>query len=446
VGASPHDRGTTTDAAASLVGEAVRGRYVLVVGEDHMAVKPLFPGELVIGRDEACDLALSNARISRRHARLIVGDEVRIEDIGSTNGIKVCGVRLERGVPAPLPLGESVRLGPYILMIIARSAGAAVSDDGLPRPSLVVHDPTLEGKTELIERVARHGVNVLIQGETGSGKDVLARTLHTLSGRTGELVAINCATLTAGLLESELFGHEQGAFTGATRSKPGLLELAAGGTVLLDEVADLPLALQGKLLRALEAGQVYRVGGVEPIQLRARVIAATHRVLLDEVALGTFRQDLYFRLNGITFEVLPLRRRRPSIAVLARRFLDEAARAVGVPTPRMTPAAQAALATHDWPGNVRELRLVIERALLLAGNGAIDAAHVLLSPGRVPVADDPGADERARFVAVARAFRGNTAAMGRALQTSPSQVRRLARRFEIDLDALRKEPETSQEP
>jgi transcriptional regulator with PAS, ATPase and Fis domain len=284
----------------------------------------------------------------------------------------------------------------------------------------------------------------LIRGETGTGKEVLARTLHALSQRPGELLAINCAALTGTLLESELFGYERGAFTGAQRAKPGLLEVAGRGTVLLDEIGDLPLELQGKLLRALEARQVYRVGGVQPIQLEARVIAASHRSLPELIARGEFREDLYFRLNGITLELAPLRERRAAIPTLALEFLADAAREAGHAVLRFTPAALAALTGYDWPGNVRELRLVVTRAALLAGGDLIDARHILLEAAR-PTAepsDGPsdGLDGQTRdgFLAVAREHRGNASAIARALQTSRTHVRRLATRFDVDLDQLRR--------
>jgi two-component system response regulator AtoC len=441
----PRDRSTTVVSGGATPGVApALGRYLLVVGEDRLITVPLpARGELVLGRDASCDVELPHERISRRHARILLDRELAIEDLGSTNGIKVVGTRLERGVPAPLPIGESVKLGPFTVIVLAGAAGMAVTDDGVPRAELVVRDPTPEGATELLERVARHGINVLIQGETGVGKEVLARTLHALSARPGELVAINCAALTGPLLESELFGHEQGAFTGATRTKQGLLEIAGRGTALLDEIGDLPLELQGKLLRALESRQVYRVGGVKPIELQLRVIAATHRRLADEVARGGFRQDLYFRLNGITLEISPLRARRGAITALAERFLDESARSTGSAVPRIAPAAMAALIAHDWPGNVRELKLVIERAHLLAGSGTIEVGHVLLSPARAAtaaVADENAGEvgERARFLSLARAHHGNITEIGRALGTSRSQVRRLAQKYAIDIDALRK--------
>jgi two-component system, NtrC family, response regulator AtoC len=416
------------------------GRYLLIVGDDSLVTCTLPErGEVLIGRDAECEVALVHERISRRHARLHLGEDVIVEDLGSTNGIRVAGRKLDKGERAALPVGESLRLGPYTAILLAGAPDDATRSGELPRAAVIVRDPTPDGANELLTRVAKHGVPVLIQGETGTGKEVLARTIHMLSGRPGEMVAINCAALTGPLLESELFGHEQGAFTGANRAKPGLLEIAGTGTALLDEVGDLPLELQGKLLRALESRQVYRVGGVKPIDLGLRVIAATHKRLTDEVEAGRFRQDLYFRLNGITLEIPPLRDRKSQIPTLAAKFLSETARFGTAAAPRLSPRAIAALIAHDWPGNVRELKLVIDRALLLAPAGEIDARHILLSPARAHPTATPPVDERTRFVELAKQVGGNVSALARELSTSRSQVRRLAARFGVDLEALKRD-------
>jgi two-component system response regulator AtoC len=446
---SPTTIGDRGDQMSRDANRPAGGLYLLVVGGDQMLTHPLPPeSEIVLGRDPACAVPLADSRISRRHARVFVQrGEVRIEDAGSTNGIRVGNIKLEKGQSLALPLGDSVRLGPYTLIVLSNKA-PAVTDEGGHRAAVVIRDPSLAGKTELLERIAKHNVGVLIHGETGTGKEVLARTLHALSERGGELVAINCAALAGTLLESELFGYEKGAFTGAVRAKPGLLEVAGQGSVLLDEIGDLPLELQGKLLRALEARQVYRVGGVEPIELRARVIAASHRSLPELIARGAFREDLYFRLNGITLELLPLRERRAQIVQLAQEFLADVAREGNHAPQAFTPDALARLTQYDWPGNVRELRLVVARAALLAGGKAIDVKHVLLEsrvksePVPVVREDDPAEREpvttREQFLAIATEHRGNASAIARALSTSRSQVRRLASRFGVDLDQLRK--------
>jgi len=219
-------------------------------------------------------------------------------------------------------------------------------------------------------------INVLILGETGTGKEVLAEWIHTHSPRAGgPLVCINCAALTETLLESELFGHERGAFTGAEKTKPGLLVTAAGGTVFLDEVGEMPATLQTKLLRTLESRQVKPVGGVErPIDVR--FIAATNRDLEGEVLAKTFRQDLFFRLNGMSLTVPPLRDRPEEIEPLARRFLADASAAAKQRPPRLSEEALAVLVGYAWPGNIRELRNVMERALVLCEDDDIRPEHL----------------------------------------------------------------------
>jgi transcriptional regulator with PAS, ATPase and Fis domain len=230
----------------------------------------------------------------------------------------------------------------------------------------------------LIERIAGGAINVLIVGETGVGKEVIARTIHEKSPRAkARLVAINCAALSESLLESELFGYERGAFTGAVQPKVGLLEAAEGGTVFLDEAGEMPLSLQAKLLRVLDQREVFRVGSVTPRAIDVRFIAATNRDLAGEIARGRFRQDLFFRLNGIMVAVPPLRERVEEIVPLARMFVTKAARHARRGTePRLSNEAVAQLRAYSWPGNVRELRNVMERAVLLCTGDAIRPEHL----------------------------------------------------------------------
>jgi DNA-binding NtrC family response regulator len=224
----------------------------------------------------------------------------------------------------------------------------------------------------LAKRAAASNINVLIVGETGVGKEVLAEIIHGLSPRAQkQLLRINCATLTPTLFEAELFGHERAAFTDAREAKPGLLETAEGGTVLLDEIGELPLPLQAKLLRVIETHEVMRVGAVKSRTVDVRFLAATNRVLEDEVARGAFRQDLYYRLNGISLLIPPLRARVDEIEPLARSFVETAAKVAERPVPKIVPAALKLLLTYAWPGNIRELRNTIERALLLSTGDSI---------------------------------------------------------------------------
>jgi transcriptional regulator with GAF, ATPase, and Fis domain len=219
----------------------------------------------------------------------------------------------------------------------------------------------------VVEKVAVGTISVLLLGETGVGKEVVARAVHSLSPRHDQsFVAINCAALSESLLESELFGHEKGAFTGAAATKMGLLESAHGGTVFLDEVGELPLSLQVKLLRALEERQVLRVGGLKPRDIDVRFVSATNRDLEADVKTGSYREDLLYRLNGVTLQIPPLREREQEIDAMARVFADESAVALGRPSPSLSAEALALLRSHPWPGNIRELRNVVERAVLLA--------------------------------------------------------------------------------
>ncbi|HEX2660613.1 MAG TPA: sigma-54 dependent transcriptional regulator [Polyangia bacterium] len=279
-------------------------------------------------------------------------------------------------------------------MLTIRTVGGDFSPS-LPRREIVSRDPAMLALRSVVERVADADVNVLLLGETGVGKDVMASMVHASSGRCDRpFVGINCASLPEMLLESELFGHERGAFTGAVTSKPGLLETADGGTVFLDEVGDLPLVLQAKLLRVIESREVMRVGALRARRIDVRYVSATNRELARAVAEGRFRQDLYYRLNCVTLTVPPLRERPSDIAPLAEYFLRSACERFGYADRAFSAAAQAALGAHGWPGNVRELRNVVERAVLLAPGVSIEPEHLGLVAAVVPAADHrPRVDE-----------------------------------------------------
>ncbi|HEY3352486.1 MAG TPA: sigma 54-interacting transcriptional regulator, partial [Polyangia bacterium] len=263
--------------------------------------------------------------------------------------------------------------------LLARARAQAAGTPGGPRePLLLAVDPVMRRLHELCAQVAAGTISVLLLGETGVGKEVIAERLHRLSPRADRpLLRLNCAALSESLLESELFGHERGAFTGATQTKPGLLETAQGGTVLLDEIGDLSAGLQAKLLRVLEERQVRRVGGLKPRPIDVRFIAATHHDLEAEAERGRFRRDLYFRLNGVTLAIPPLRERPAEVEPLARAFVSAAcAQAERWPEPELAPDALRLLRGYPWPGNVRELRNVMERAVLLCRDAAITAAEL----------------------------------------------------------------------
>jgi DNA-binding NtrC family response regulator len=249
--------------------------------------------------------------------------------------------------------------------------------DSEARGSVVLENPAMRALYAIVDKVAPGAINVLITGETGAGKEILAQTVHRRSRRAEQpFVGFNCAALSESLLESELFGFEKGAFTGAVQAKPGLLEAASGGTLFLDEVGEMSLALQAKVLRAIESREVLRVGATRPRAVDVRFVAATNRDLEEEVAAGRFRQDLYFRLNGITLNIPPLRERVDEIEPLARLFLERAAGQMETAVPSISPEALAMLRAYSWPGNIRELRNVMERALLLASGAPIAVEHL----------------------------------------------------------------------
>jgi two-component system response regulator HydG len=255
-----------------------------------------------------------------------------------------------------------------------------------------------------LKRIAPYDSTVLVLGESGTGKELIARALHALGARArGPFVAINCATLSDAILESELFGHEKGAFTSADRAKPGVMETADGGTLFLDEVSEMGLGCQAKLLRAIERREFRRVGGTSKIRVNLRVVAASNVRLEDAVAAGRFRPDLFYRLKVLSVEVPPLRERREAIPRLAQRLLDAVTESAHLPPRRLTAEAQAQLTRHDWPGNVRELRNVMESAALTGPDGVIDVDDLppdvrQVRPGIIPIAVGTRLDEVERLV------------------------------------------------
>jgi DNA-binding NtrC family response regulator len=246
-------------------------------------------------------------------------------------------------------------------------------------PRILGTDARLRQVLVQLQRAAETDATVLIEGESGTGKELFARALHAFSARAdGPFVAINCAAIPETLLETELFGHEKGAFTGAAARKPGRFELAHRGTLFLDEIGDLPLALQAKILRALEQKRFERVGGTQPLQVDVRVVAATNRNLKQRVAQRQFREDLYFRLSVFPIQVPSLRERTDDVLLLARHFVDRFSRDVNKPSLVLSPAAVDELRAYAWPGNVRELQNCIERAVILCDGGTIEPRHLHL--------------------------------------------------------------------
>jgi DNA-binding NtrC family response regulator len=247
-------------------------------------------------------------------------------------------------------------------------------------PQIIGDAPSLKQAILALQRAAGSDATVLLEGESGTGKELFARALHALSPRSdGPFVAINCAAIPDNLLETELFGHEKGAFTGAVARKPGKFELAHRGTLFLDEIGDLPLALQAKILRALEERRFERIGGTQSLQVDVRIVAATNKALRAGVASKQFREDLFFRLSVFPIAIQPLRERQADIPILARHFVERFCRELKKKPATLAPSAIEELQKYPWPGNVRELQNCMERAVILSESDAIHARHLSLS-------------------------------------------------------------------
>jgi transcriptional regulator with PAS, ATPase and Fis domain len=416
----------------------------LMVGTGQNVTTHMLPeeGTLTVGRAPEASIRVEDPSVSRLHVRLHVGPLLRVEDLGSANGTRIGGARLLAGDLTLIPPGQVVEIGSSWMMVANAPLGgstmrseaaaleisvatAAAASSG-EKDGLVIRDSAMRNLHRLIERVALSDICVLLFGETGVGKEVFARRIHALSPRAEKpFLGLNCAALAATLLESELFGYERGAFTGAAQTKPGLLETAHGGTVLLDEIGDMPLAIQVKLLRVLEERQVLRLGGTRHRPIDVRVLSATNRNLEQAVEAGDFRRDLFFRLDGITLEIPPLRERQSEIEPLARRFAVLAAQRLGAKRdPEIDAAVYERLRGYQWPGNIRQLRNVMERAVVLSDGDPITVdllpvdTYVGPAPkpptpadGRLPAVDlDAGAnedDDRARIAAALEQCAGN---------------------------------------
>jgi len=391
------DDDATETAEHPSASHALPQLFVVVIEPTRARLVDLPPiGELVLGRGDEADIVLEDPKVSRRHARLLVAPgAIRLEDFGSHNGTWIDGKRVE-GTSA-LPLGALVLIGQTTL-VLARTAteptgttvdaGAEILRAG--DVEIVLADASTIRAFTLVRRVASATLPVLVHGETGTGKELVARALHALSPRQSKpFIALNCAALPDTLVESELFGHERGAFTGAVQAKAGLLERADGGTLFLDEVAELTPQTQAKLLRALDTKRVTRIGGTREQSLDVRLVAATHRDLAAAVSAGTFRADLFHRLNGAPVTLPPLRARPREMSLLAKRFLDAAARELGRAPMRISTGGMARLSAHGWPGNVRELRHVMEHAAATIDGDVVEAADLEERLGRsIPTASD----------------------------------------------------------
>jgi transcriptional regulator with GAF, ATPase, and Fis domain len=351
--------------------------------------------EIRIGRGREADLQLPDPSVSRLHARIFrVGEQYFLADT-SRNGTFRDGKRISQ---LPLESGQSFRIGPYEIHFSREEHSTADADPptvstatqtDIPNPppetkakkvpsfnafGIIGKSTVITKVIENIERVGASDLPVLVEGETGSGKELVARGIHASSRRRDRpFVVVNCGAISPELIESELFGHEKGSFTGATAQRRGAFEMAHGGTLFLDEIGELPHSLQPKLLRALEQKEIKRVGGNETILVDVRILAATNRNLRREVSRKTFRDDLYFRISTITLHVPPLRERREDILPLSLHFLSDTDVGNDRPFPSLSGSAAEFLCAQDWPGNVRELRNAIQRAVVMSEREILQA-------------------------------------------------------------------------
>ena len=341
---------------------AIGFRVVVEEGPDAgraLTVDGSAPGRMLVGVSHVCDLELSDPTVSRRHCALdLDGGWLRITDLDSTNGVTVDRLCV---LAARLGGGEAVRLGATTLRIERQIAAPPEITSETSFGKVIGASSEMRRLYKLCRLLADSDLPVIIEGETGTGKELLAESLHELGSRAGgPFVVFDCTIVPGSLMESELFGHERGAFTGAVAAQKGMLERAHRGTLLIDEIGDLALPLQAKLLRAIGRREVYPLGGAEPRSVDVRILAATRRDIDQEVQAGRFRDDLFHRLAVGRIELPPLRARRGDVGLLARRFANE----LGTPG-LLTDEILAKWDNWHWPGNVRELRNAVERFLTL---------------------------------------------------------------------------------
>jgi DNA-binding NtrC family response regulator len=424
-----------------------RLRLRVLEGLDRGAVIDDDDGELSCGTAEGNDLVLRDPTVSRHHFVITATPRgVHLRDLDSTNGVMVGGCRVDS---AWLDAGAVLRVG---ITTLRFEHGDAEVEEPLSAEDrfggVLGRSVAMRRAFEILPKIAASNATVLLEGETGTGKTLLAEAIHQASPRAGgPFVVVDCGAIPPNLIESELFGHERGAFTGAAQARIGSIEAAAGGTVFFDEIGELPLELQPRLLRTIEDHTVKRVGGNARIEVDVRVIAATNQDLRTAVNRGAFRGDLYYRLHVVSLTLPPLRERREDIPLLVETFYEQITGLDSAPAELLD-----ALARHDWPGNVRELRSAIERAVLL-GDPELWRAMVDEARGVAPAAADHDEFdeslsfraakeravvrwERAYLAELLRRHGGNLSRAARAARMDRTHLRELGRRYRI-LEAAR---------
>jgi transcriptional regulator of acetoin/glycerol metabolism len=416
------------------------GLRVSLVDVDRLSIGRGDARTLTKLEQRARSLTVPDARMSAAHARIVRREGgFHLEDEGSTNGTTCNGESVES---VRLRDGDLVELGQTLFTFreIAIEGGVRAGDLDLaakPRgpAGLATFDPLYAPRLARLARVGSSGLSIMLLGETGTGKEVLARALHELSQRPGPFVAVNCGAIPQSLVESQLFGHVRGSFSGATRDEIGLVRSANNGTLLLDEIGDLPASSQAALLRVLQEGEVLPVGSTQSVKVDVRVLSATHKPLDQLVEEGKFRRDLYARLAGYVFAVPPLRERKVDLGMLIASLAPGGL--------RLHRDAASALLRHDWPMNIRELEQCLRASAVLAEDGLVTVRE--LPPGIVdpprpktvrPLDPDDEALQR-ELVAKLTETRGNVSEVARVMGKARQQIQRWLRRFDLDPDSFR---------
>lgn len=391
--------------------------------------------EITFGTLESCDIKLDDSFISRQHCRLIYKDNrLFLMDLGSTNGTFIDDNRVEK---ISVPEKGKFQIGKtqieYSLEQISEDLKAADREELGP---MIGKSKTMREIFSLIEKVAPSDATTLVTGESGTGKDLVSRLLHQFSHRSIKpFISINCGSLPASIIESQLFGHEKGSFTGATERMIGLFEQANGGTLFLDEIGEMPLELQTRLLHVLESKKIRRLGGREDIDVDFRLIAATNKELQKLVAENKFRQDLFYRLYVVPIHIKPLRERTEDIPPLSKRFLKDLS---GSTRPEITKEAMEKLQGHNWPGNIRELKNVIQRSIIISEDKTIGAENIIFAPveSAIAVEDILESKERDAIIRSLRENNGNQTKTAKQLGIARTTLASKISRYKIDPDKV----------
>jgi transcriptional regulator with GAF, ATPase, and Fis domain len=475
---SSYRDGDSPDPRDATPSHKERAGLVLLYAPNFQQLSPAYvfvSPELTIGRDASNLICVPEQAVSREHARIYAKDtRWMLQDLGSRNGTMVDGAYITE---VELEPNHEIRVGDAMFKFVDSGAEKCVAyriDGNVSGERKSKSFAELVGGAQMdqvaadIERIAPTELSAVVLGETGTGKEVVARGIHRFSGRKGTLQAINCAAIPHNLLESELFGYRRGAFSGADRDKPGLIKLADNGTLFLDEIGDMPLDAQAKLLRVLQSREVFPLGATTPELVDIRVVCATHRDLYQFVKEGKFRGDLLARLNEHVVRLPPLRERKEDIFLLANSFCAR----YGRPEMQFSFSFLVALFHYDWPFNVRELESCIKRGVALTDGGELDTMHlpdaisehmkgygdrqrmslpsnlpaapydqaqIIHTPGGTPTAPPPrrGPPTEDELRGLLERHKGNVAAVGRELGKERMQVHRWLKRYNIDLSHYR---------